>query len=73
MCLCPTVLYHYPATQSALAKVVDAPYGAVAERFELFVGGQIKNIEIGTPPPTEQLGALLSGHLGVEITTFVTF
>ena len=35
----PTVLYHYPATQSALAKVVEAPYGAVAERFELFVGG----------------------------------
>ena len=30
---------------------------------------QIKDTEISTPPPTEQLGLLLSGHPGVEITT----
>lgn len=35
----PTILYHYPASQSALSKVVEQSYGQAAQRFELFVGG----------------------------------
>ncbi len=35
----PTILYHYPASQAALAKVVHQSYGDVSERFELFVNG----------------------------------
>lgn len=34
---CPTILYHYPASQAALAQVVGDP--PVAERFELYVRG----------------------------------
>ena len=34
----PTILYHYPASQAALARVVDGQ-PPVAERFELFVDG----------------------------------
>lgn len=33
----PTILYHYPASQAALAQVCGSP--AVAERFELYVRG----------------------------------
>lgn len=35
----PVILYHYPASQAALSKVVEENYGAVSQRFELFVGG----------------------------------
>ena len=35
----PTVLHHYPASQSALAQIVQTSYGLAAERFELFVRG----------------------------------
>ncbi len=34
----PTILYHYPASQAALARLCDDPPG-LAERFELFVDG----------------------------------
>lgn len=36
----PEILYHYPASQSSLAKVVHSPLGYdVAERFELYYRG----------------------------------
>jgi lysyl-tRNA synthetase class 2 len=35
----PTILYHYPASQAALARVVRRGPHAVAERFELYVDG----------------------------------
>lgn len=35
----PAMLYHYPASQSALAQVVQHASHAVAERFELYVDG----------------------------------
>jgi elongation factor P--(R)-beta-lysine ligase len=36
----PEIIYHYPATQSSLAKVVSTPDGfEVAERFELYYRG----------------------------------
>ena len=35
----PTILYDYPATQAALARVRDANSMPVAERFELYVDG----------------------------------
>ena len=35
----PTLLFHYPATQAALARVDQAGCEAVAERFELYVDG----------------------------------
>jgi len=35
----PTILYDYPATQSALAKTRITAEGNVAERFELFYRG----------------------------------
>jgi len=34
-----TVLYHYPASQSALAKVIESNEGLVAERFEIYFQG----------------------------------
>jgi lysyl-tRNA synthetase class 2 len=35
----PTILYHYPASQAALATVTMAQHYPVAERFELYVDG----------------------------------
>ena len=36
----PEIIYHYPASQASLAKVVRSPYGnEVAERFELYYRG----------------------------------
>ena len=35
----PTILYHYPASQAALARVVPQGSQQVAERFELYVEG----------------------------------
>jgi len=35
---CPTVLYHYPSSQAALARVTQGDH-PVAERFELYVRG----------------------------------
>jgi len=36
----PTIMFHYPASQSALAKVCEGLNGReVAERFELYAGG----------------------------------
>ena len=35
----PTVLHHYPASQSALSQVETTSYGPAAQRFELFVRG----------------------------------
>ncbi len=35
----PTIVYHYPASQAALARVTTADSSAVAERFELYVDG----------------------------------
>lgn len=37
---CPEILYHYPATQAALAEIIyDKEGNRVAERFELYVDG----------------------------------
>ncbi len=36
---CPTILYHYPASQAALARVTQHAGQTVAERFELYVDG----------------------------------
>lgn len=33
-----TFIHDYPASQAALARVVDGPYGAVARRFEAYLG-----------------------------------
>jgi elongation factor P--(R)-beta-lysine ligase len=36
----PEIIYHYPASQASLAKVVSSPHGyEVAERFELYYRG----------------------------------
>jgi lysyl-tRNA synthetase class 2 len=35
----PTILYHYPASQAALARVTTDGASSVAERFELYVDG----------------------------------
>lgn len=35
----PVIVFHFPATQSALAKVCATADGEVAERFELYVNG----------------------------------
>ena len=36
----PEIIYHYPASQASLAKVVSSPHGyEVAERFELYYHG----------------------------------
>jgi len=37
---CPEIIYHYPATQASLAKIVETVAGqTVAERFELYYRG----------------------------------
>ncbi|HDP90421.1 MAG TPA: EF-P lysine aminoacylase GenX [Thioalkalivibrio sp.] len=33
-----TLVFDYPASQAALARVADGPYGAVARRFEAYLG-----------------------------------
>ncbi len=35
----PTFVTDWPASQSALARVVDGPHGAFAQRFEAYIGG----------------------------------
>ena len=54
---CPTILYDYPASQSALAQTRTCADGEtkVAQRFELFINGiELANGYGGYLPPREQ-------------------
>ena len=35
----PVIIYDYPASQAALAKTCTLDYGAVAQRFEVYIKG----------------------------------
>jgi lysyl-tRNA synthetase class 2 len=58
-----TVIYRYPASQCALAQVVDAEEGPVAERFEIYGGGmELANGYHELRDPDEQLRRLESAN-----------